>query len=85
MIMKDKKPSDQGGKLLNEIISLGNASQFSGLSSDHLRRLVENGAIWGVKIGRNWVTTREAVEEYKNQKHPRGPNPKRLNNKLYRV
>lgn len=63
-------------ELLADLISISEASTLSGLSADHLRRLVEKKAIWGLKIGRIWVTTRQAVEEYSSQKHPRGRKPK---------
>lgn len=58
-----------------DLISLPEAAEICGLSQSHLRRLVSRGVIWGKKIGRNWVTTAEAVKEYK----ARGvrPGPKR--------
>jgi hypothetical protein len=64
-------PSD-----LNELISLYEASQLSGFSASHLRLLVSNRELWGKKIGRNWLTTRQAVQEYKNIGHKRGRKPK---------
>jgi hypothetical protein len=60
---------------LSELISLVEASKFSGLSTSHLRLLVSRGNIWGVKLGRNWVTTAQAVEEY--LARDRRPGPKR--------
>jgi excisionase family DNA binding protein len=54
--------ADQPG--LDELITLGEAAELSGLSADHLRRLVRQGKLWGKKIGRNWVTTAKAVQEY---------------------
>lgn len=49
---------------LKDLISLQTAAKRSGLSSSHLRLLIRNGDIWGLKIGRNWVTTEQAVREY---------------------
>jgi hypothetical protein len=49
---------------LEELISLSKAAEVSGLSHDHLRRLAEQGQIWAKKLGRNWVTTQQAVGEY---------------------
>ena len=49
---------------LEELISLSKAAEVSGLSHDHLRRLAEQGQIWAKKLGRNWVTTEQAVREY---------------------
>lgn len=62
---------------ISELISLTEASQISGLSAAHLRRLVDQKRLWGKKIGRNWVTSRSAVEEYFIQPHPRGRKPKK--------
>ena len=59
-----------------DLLSLTEASRICGLSADHLRRLVEKGTLWGVKIGYSWVTSRQAIEEYNSQKHPRGRKPK---------
>ena len=61
---------------LDELISLQEASEFSGLSGGHLRLLVSQGKLWGRKLGRNWVTTVRAVEAYLAQGHRPGPKPK---------
>ncbi len=52
---------------LKDLISLQTAAKRSGLSSSHLRLLIRNGDIWGLKIGRNWVTTEQAVREYRSR------------------
>lgn len=57
---------------LDELISLSEASEFCGLSSDHLRRLAEQGKLKAKKIGRNWVTSRAAIEEYLEKRNPPG-------------
>ena len=57
---------------LDDLISLNQASKIIGLSSDHLRRLMENGLIKGKKVGRDWITTKEFVMEYLSQEHRRG-------------
>ena len=58
-----------------DLISLAEAAEICGLSQSHLRRLVSEGVIWGRKIGRNWVTTAEAVKEYKARGVRPGPRP----------
>ena len=58
---------------LEEIISLDEAAKLSGLTADHLRRLVRQGDLWGRKIGRNWVTTELAVREYLARDRRPGP------------
>ncbi len=57
---------------LDNIISLFEASEISGLSSVHIRHLVDKKIIWGKKIGRNWVTSKEVIQEYINQNHKPG-------------
>lgn len=61
----------------DELISLREASEFSGLSSDHLRRLAGRGDLWAKKIGRDWLTTIRAVQEY--LARDRRPGPKNRN------
>lgn len=61
---------------LEELIPLRKAAELSGLSSSHLRLLVSRGEIWGKKLGRNWVTTAQAVREYLARDRRPGPKPK---------
>ena len=61
---------------LGELITLREAAELSGLSPSHLRLLVSRGDIWGAKLGRNWVTTAQAVREYLGQDRRPGPKPK---------
>ena len=60
-----------------ELISLVEAAEICGLSSDHLRRLARTKKIWAQKIGPIWVTTAEAVREYASKDIRPGPKPKR--------
>jgi excisionase family DNA binding protein len=71
----DNEVSDQPS--LEDLISLREASELSGLSAGHLRLLASRGEIWAAKLGRNWVTTAKAVEEYLAQGHRPGPKPKK--------
>jgi hypothetical protein len=61
---------------LDDIISLREASDLSGLSPSHLRLLVSDGEIWGKKLGRNWFTTAQAVNDYLKLVRKPGPKPK---------
>lgn len=62
---------------LDELLSLSEAAQRSGISASHLRLLVRNGEIWGMKLGRNWVTTERAVNEYLTRDNKPGPKTKK--------
>ena len=69
-----KSVSDQ--PRLEELITLEEAAELSGLSPPHLRLLVRRGKIWGKKIGHNWLTTAQAVREYLARDRRPGPKPK---------
>lgn len=47
-----------------ELISLSEAAAIAKLHPDHLRKLAQKGYLRARKIGRNWVTSKEAVAEY---------------------
>jgi hypothetical protein len=59
------------------LIPLREAAGLSGLSASPLRLLVSRGDIWGLKVGRNWATTSQAVEKYLAQDRWLGPKPKK--------
>ena len=65
---------------LDELISLQEASKQSGLVQPHLALLIRQGKIWGKKIGRNWVTTARAVNEYLARGNKPGPKPQKPKN-----
>ncbi len=67
--------NDQHG--LGELISLNEAAKHSGLSFSYLRRLVSQGVIWGMKVGRNWLTTKQAVSEFLAKERKPGRKPKK--------
>ena len=58
--MEEIKPTE------NNYISLREATSFCAYSQDYLNLLIRKGKLRGVKIGRNWVTTREWLEGYVN-------------------
>ena len=75
--MPDKrKENDVVQPSLDEIITLEEAAELSGLSSSHLRLLVRQKAIWGMKRGHNWFTTAQAVREYLARDRRPGPKPR---------
>ncbi len=76
--MPDKrKRVDSLQPSLDELISLADAAELSGLSPVFLRRLVAQRVIWGKKLGRNWFTTAQAVREYLARDRRRGPKPQK--------
>jgi excisionase family DNA binding protein len=75
---RSPKETPQTGSLRDltaYLISVTEASRFSGLSISMIRLLLARGDIEGVKVGRNWSTTREAVQKYLAQERRPGPKP----------
>lgn len=66
-------PKGKDQPIFNDLISLEDAAKLSRLSHDHLRRLAGQGELWAKKIGRNWVTTEQAVTEYLARNRRTGP------------
>ena len=57
-------------------LTLIEAAEISGYTPSHLRYLVRTGRLEGIKLGRDWFTTIEALERYKaTDPHP-GPKPR---------
>jgi hypothetical protein len=71
----DNRPDYQ--PRLDELISLKEAAGMSGLSQGHLSQLIRTGVLWGKKIGRNWVTTKQAIQNYLATQPRPGPKPKK--------
>ena len=64
---------------LDDLISLPEASQLCGLTQQHLALLIRKGELWGKKLGHNWITTRQAIDQYKALEHKPGPKRKKQN------
>ena len=61
---------------IDELITLRQASEFSGLTTSHLRRLLGNQKIWGKKIDSIWLTTKYAIKTYLDSNPRPGPKSK---------
>jgi excisionase family DNA binding protein len=60
------------------LITLQEAAELSGLSKSHLRLLARKGTIWATRLGHNWFTTRQAVQDYLAQERRPGPKSPRI-------
>lgn len=49
---------------IGELISLQEAAEYAGLQKDSLHDYIKRGRLKAKKIGRFWVTTQAAVDEY---------------------
>lgn len=61
----NKSPSEPDPLTIGELISLSEAAKLSGLTQDYLKKIAQTGRLRAKKIGRNWVTTQAAVDQYK--------------------
>jgi hypothetical protein len=51
----------------DKYISLKEAAGYSSYSPDYLKLRARQGKLKALKMGRNWFTTKEWLEEYKNK------------------
>ena len=77
LMASDASQDDADQPRLDELIPLSKAAELSGLSQGHLSLLIREEKLWGVKIGRNWVTTEKAVREYLARDRRPGPKPQK--------
>ena len=59
---------DEYNPSIDELISLRQAAEISGYTTNHLRLLISQDNLWAKKIDSFWVTTKEALFEYMNNK-----------------
>jgi excisionase family DNA binding protein len=53
------------------------SSERYGLSDSHIRRLLEAGIVIGVKAGRDWLVSVDAMEHYMANRRKPGPIPRK--------
>jgi hypothetical protein len=80
--MTNTMPHNSSGPNVDDLLALQEAAQIGGLSTDYLRRLVERGDLWGKKIGRNWVTSKQAILNYIAKDRKPGRKPKKSSKDL---
>lgn len=56
----------------DDLLTLSQAAESYGFSSDYLRRLAEKGRLKARKLGRNWLTTSDDMETFIESREPRG-------------
>ncbi|HEX7045904.1 MAG TPA: helix-turn-helix domain-containing protein [Burkholderiales bacterium] len=56
----------------DDLLTLSQAAEAYGFSSDYLRRLAEKGRLRARKLGRNWLTTAQDMEAFIESREPRG-------------
>lgn len=59
----------------DELLSLSEAAAISGMTRQHLALLARQGKLRAQRVGRGWITTRAAVEEYMGDAAKRSKDP----------
>ena len=67
---KEQRLLEQVGE---QLISVSEASRISNLTPSYIRRLLRRQEIAGIKFGRDWFTTEEAIRRYVAQERRPGP------------
>ena len=49
---------------MDDWVSVKRAAEYTGYTPRHVRYLLNQGLIKGRKLGRDWFTTTEALDEY---------------------
>jgi len=57
-------PAQLAAHSIDEFITLKTASHISGIAPVTLRTQAEKGRLWAIRLGSQWVTTRERLQQY---------------------
>ena len=52
--------------LARQLIPLSEAAKLTSYAEDYLGQRARQGRLKAIKLGRNWITTRAAIEDYRN-------------------
>lgn len=58
-----------------DFIPVKEAADYTGYSQGHIRYLLREGLVAGRRFGRDWFTTKEALDEYLASEPKPGPKP----------
>ena len=64
---------------MSEWISVKEAAEYTGYTPAHIRLLLRDGAVKGQRFGRDWFTTKQALDEYLATNPRPGPTPRSPN------
>ena len=59
-----------------EYITVAQAAELAGLTTRHVRWLLQRGLLVGIKPGRDWLLKRSTVMDYVRQARKPGPRPR---------
>ena len=64
-------------KMIKGYLTTRQASERSGISQDHIRRLMWSGTLSGLKLGRDWLVEASSLDHYLLNRPKPGPKPTR--------
>ena len=63
--------------MLNGYLTTRQAASHSGISQDHIRRLMGSGTLTGLKFGRDWLVETPSLNSYMRNRPKTGPRPQK--------
>ena len=57
-------PGQLAAHSVDELVDLKDASRISGIAAVTLRTQAERGRLWALRLGGQWLTTRERLQQY---------------------
>ena len=70
---QEQEDDDPFKDFAGKFISVSEACEISGFTPSYIRRLLRNKAIRGVKLGRDWFLTEDALRDYLETERRPGP------------
>lgn len=70
---KEHEKTDSLRNITDRLISVSEACEISGFTPSYIRRLLRNSTIEGVKLGRDWYLTEDAIRDYLEKERRPGP------------
>jgi uncharacterized protein YuzE len=65
-------PGQLAAQSVDEFIDLRTASRLATIAAVTLRTQAEKGRLWAIRLGGQWVTTRERLQQYLDSRAKRG-------------
>lgn len=63
---------DREKDILNQIVTSSEVAAILGIERDTVSRMFKSGLLYGRQLGREWVTTHQAIQTYQQTKRNRG-------------
>ena len=61
---------------VSELLSVSQTTKITGWTRQHISLLMRDNKLWGIRIGRNWFTTKQSIDDYLALEIKPGPKPR---------